>query len=236
MIHKAGIRMKKAWKPVITLTLAIISAAFFAGCCPSKADTVQSDTCFIYTDGLLDDLCAIEYLAKRYDNAVIMLQDPEGLKNNPYASHAVTGESIFFETVLAPWFSSTTRYTDSVDISQTDFYLLAPLTEYVELLKSQSVVQIKKSADPWPVTQLVRMVPVKNGTQLRDINAYRYLTENMTDLVQITRPACESEFEANGYPFEALFLKEYINKMNSMDENVCCYDLQAVSLYSKDLR
>ena len=58
----------------------------------------------------------------------------------------------------------------------------------------------------------------------------------MTDLVQITRPACESEFEANGYPFEAVFLKEYINQMNSMDENVCCYDLQAVSLYSKDLR
>ena len=226
--------MKKPFQFVIILTLAIISAAFFAGCCPSKADAVQSDTCFIYTDGLLDDLCAIEYLAERYDNAVIMLQDPEGLKNNPYASHAVTGESIFFETA-SPWFSSTTRYTDSVDISQTDFYLLAPLTEYVEILKVNPSFKSKRAL----IMAGDSVGPDGAGEEwnaTRDINAYRYLTENMTDLVQITRPACESEFEANGYPFEAVFLKEYINQMNTKDENVCCYDLQAVSLYSKDLR
>ena len=234
MIHKVGIRMKKTWKPVIILTMVIISTAFFAGCCTSKADAVQSDTCFIYTDGLLDDLCAIEYLAERYDHAVIMLQDPEGLKNNPFASPAVTDESIFFDTV-SPWFSSTTRYTDSADISQTDVYLLAPLTEYVELLKVNPSFKSKRAllmagdsvgpdgaGEEWNANQ--------------DIDAYQYLTENMTDLVQITRPDCESEFEANGYPFEALFLKEYIKQMNSMNENVCCYDLQAVSLYDHDLR
>ncbi len=48
---------------------------------------------------------------------------------------------------------------------------------------------------------------------------------------QMTRPDCEAEFEANGYPFDAVFLNEYITQMNSMDENVCCYDFQAVSLY-----
>ena len=47
----------------------------------------------------------------------------------------------------------------------------------------------------------------------------------------MTRPDCEAEFEANGYPFEAKFLDEYISRMSSMDENVCCYDFQAVSLY-----
>jgi len=47
----------------------------------------------------------------------------------------------------------------------------------------------------------------------------------------MTRPDCEAEFEANGYPFDAVFLNEYITQMNSMDENVCCYDFQAVSLY-----
>ena len=106
----------------------LLFALALAGFCPTitfgkwtDADTVQSETCFIYTDGLLDDLCAIEYLAQRYDNAVIMLQDPEGLKDNTYASPEVTGVSTFVETV-SPWFKSIALYTDSVDISQTDFY------------------------------------------------------------------------------------------------------------------
>lgn len=221
--------MKKTYKIVIILTLAAISAAFFAGCGTSETDTAQSDTCFIYTDGLLDDLCAIEYLAEKYDNAVIMLQDPEGLKDNPYASPAVTGESIFFETV-SPWFSSITPYSDSADISQTDFYLLAPLTEYAELLKANPSFK-SKSALIMAGDSVGPDGAGEDWNAIRDIDAYRYVTENMTDLVQMTRPDCESEFEKNGYPFEAQFLEEYINQMSSMDENVCCYDLQAVSLY-----
>ena len=66
--------LKKSYKPITIPTLAIIITALFAGCGTAKTDTVQSDTCFIYTDGLLDDLCAIEYLAESYYNAVIMLQ------------------------------------------------------------------------------------------------------------------------------------------------------------------
>lgn len=68
---------------------------------------------------------------------------------------------------------------------------------------------------------------------IMDIDAYRYVTENMTDLVQMTRPECERDFETNGYHFVSKFLDEYISQMNSMDENVCCYDLQAVSLFFK---
>ena len=47
--------------PVFLLTL---SAVLSAGCA-----AVHENTCFIYTDGLLDDLCAIEYLAQKYDHA-----------------------------------------------------------------------------------------------------------------------------------------------------------------------
>jgi len=221
--------IKKLYKPVTILTLAIIMTAFFGGCRTAKTDMVQSDTCFIYTDGLLDDLCAIEYLAERYDNAVIMLQDPEGLKNNPYGSPEVTEESTFFDTV-SPWFESVAPYTDSANISQTDFYLLAPLTEYAELLKANPSFQSKRA---------LIMAGDADGPDgagedwnaIQDIDAYRYVTGNMTDLVQMTRPDCEAEFEANAYPFEAMFLDEYISRMSAMDENVCCYDLQAVSLY-----
>lgn len=226
--------MKKTYKIVKIFTLAVIITALFAGCGSSKSSTVQTDTCFIYTDGLLDDLCAIEYLAERYDNAVVMLQDPEGLKYNPYASPAVTDESIFFETI-SPWFTNVTRYTDTDDISQTDFYLLAPLTEYAELLKSNPSFESKRAL----IVAGDSVGPDGAGEDwnaIMDIDAYRYVTENMTDAVQITRPDCEAEYEAKGYPFEATFLDEYISHMNSIDENVCCYDLQAVSLYFNNLQ
>lgn len=224
--------MKKQYTTITILILTIIISAFLAGCGSSKSDPVRSDTCFIYTDGLLDDLCAIEYLAERYDNAVIMLQDPEGLKDNPYASPEVTDEDALFETV-SPWFAEVTPYTDSADISQTDFYLLAPLTEYAELLKSDPSLKSKRA---------LIMAGDSDGPDgagedwnaIQDIDAYRYVTKNMTDLVQMTRPECEAEFAENDYPFEAMFLDEYISRMSSMDENVCCYDLQAVSLYFKE--
>ena len=63
-----------------------------------------------------------------------------------------------------------------------------------------------------------------------DIDAYRYVTENMRNLTQVTRPECEATYEANGYPFEAEFLDEYIVSMTTINENICCYDLQAVSV------
>jgi len=224
--------LNKSNNLIKVLTLATILTALSAGCGTSKADSVLSDTCFIYTDGLLDDLCAIEYLAESYDKAVIMLQDPEGLGDNPYASPEVTDKDTFFETV-SQWFDSATPYTDSEDISQTDFYLLAPLTEYAELLKSNPSFKSKRA---------LIMAGDADGPDgagedwnaIQDLAAYRYVTENMTDLVQMTRPECEAEFETNAYPFEAQFLSEYISRMSSMDENVCCYDLQAVALYLND--
>ena len=41
-----------------------------------EAGEKQSDPCFNYTDGLLDDLCAIKYLGGRYNKAVVLLQAP----------------------------------------------------------------------------------------------------------------------------------------------------------------
>ena len=68
---------------------------------------------------------------------------------------------------------------------------------------------------------------------VKDIDAYGYVTEKMTSLNQITRPDCEKAFEENGYPFRAKYLDEYISSMEAINENVCCYDLQAVALQLK---
>ena len=65
---------------------------------------------------------------------------------------------------------------------------------------------------------------------LRDALPQRLKQFSMTDLVQMTRPDCESEFEANGYPFEALFLDEYITQMNSMDDKPGVVQMSSVKM------
>lgn len=213
---------------LILFTLfGIIAAA--AGCGSQKQDMGQADTCFIYTDGLLDDLCAMEYLSERYENAIIMLQDPEGLPDSPYASDKVTDESLLLGAASG-WFKRVTPYSDSADIAEADLYLLAPLTEFAELLKADPLLEEKNAL----IMAGDSDGPEGAGEEWNasvDLDAYRYVTENMTELIQMTRPACEAAFEENGYPMDAEFLDEYITRMKAMNENVCCYDLQAVALF-----
>ncbi len=202
------------------------------GCSAKTEETpeaAQPKTCFIYTDCLLDDLCAIEYLSDTYDNAIFMLHDSEGLAENPYASAKVTDEAVFYDAVSG-WFTSVTPYSDDADISGADLYLLGPLTGFAELLKKDKSLESRRA---------LLMAGDSDGPDgagedwnaIMDIDAYKYVTGNMSNLVQMTRSDCENEYEANGYPFEAKYLEEYTAKMKSMDENLCCYDLQAVALY-----
>lgn len=207
--------------------LVVVFILGLSACGTPGIDEVRKTTCFIYTDGLLDDLCAIEYLSDRYESAVILLQDPGGLAGNEYASDTVSNKKAFMDTVSG-WFSVVTEYSDSEDLSNMDVYLLAPLTEFASLfeenssLKSNHVLMMAGDSDG------------PNGAGLEwnataDEEAYRYVTENMTDLTQITAPECEAAYLQTGYPFSAAFLDEYVHQMESMNKNVCCYDLQAVS-------
>ena len=210
--------------------VAILSilAVFFAGCGTNRPVSDQADTCFIYTDGLLDDLCAIEYLSGKYEYAIIMLENPEGLKDNPYASDKVQDEDDLLE-VASAWFKNVTPYSGDTDLSVADFYLLGPITEFSDLLKSNPSLQSRRA---------LLMAGDAKGPEgageewnaVVDVDAYRYVTENMTNLTQVTRPECEATYETKGYPFEAEFLDEYIASMTTINENICCYDLQAVSV------
>lgn len=210
----------------VLFVFAIITVGL-TGCKAKKVDKDQTSICFIYTDGLLDDLCAIEYLSGKYEGAVVLLQNPEGLVGNDYAAKAVTDKKALIDTV-SKWFSSVSEYSDSTDISKADFYILAPLTEFAELLKDNpSLVS----------NHTLLMAGASDGPDgagdewnaAADEESYRYVTEKMTDLTQMTAPECEAAFAENGYPFEAQFLNEYITQMESINDNVCCYDLQAVS-------
>ena len=213
------------------LILAVLLLGL-AGCGTAETGGARAKVCFIYTDGLLDDLCAIEYLSKSYDTAVILLQDPEGLAGNDYASPSVTDKEAFFRTVSG-WFKSVTEYSDSVDLSEADFYLLGPLTEFAALLREKPSLKANRTL----LMAGAAVGPDGAGEEWNaaaDEEAYRYVTETMTDLTQITATACEILYEAEGYPFQAQFLEEYITRMEALDENLCCYDLQAVSVVLKN--
>lgn len=224
--------MKTVFDRLIRISSAAILMICFAGCGSKKTDEVQNTSCFIYTDGLLDDLCAIEYLSGRYDNAIILLQDPEGLAESDYASETVKDKKDLLDTA-SRWFSEVTDYSDNADISKADIYLLAPLTEFAILLeenpslKSSHALMMAGETDG----------PDGAGEEWNaaaDPDSYRYVIENMADLTQITAPECEDLFLQNGYPVNTEFLDEYISHMESINENVCCYDLQAVSNIFKE--
>ena len=209
---------------VILSILALCSA----GCGTKEPVSDQADTCFIYTDGLLDDLCAIEYLSGKYDHAIIMPENPEGMKESPYASDKVQDEDALLG-VASAWFKNVVPYSDDTDISEADLYLLGPLTEFADLLKGNPSLQSNKAL----LMAGDAKGPDGAGEEwnaVADVDAYRYVTENMTNLTQVTRPECEATYETKGYPFEAEFLDEYIASINAIDENICCYDLQAVSV------
>ena len=211
--------------------LAAILLIGFAGCGTKKTEEAQPRVCFIYTDGLLDDLCAIEYLAGKYDSAVILLQNPEGLEGNDYGSKAVTDKTALISTA-SQWFANVSEYSDAADIAGADLYLLGPLTEFAELLRANPSLGSNRA---------LLMAGTFDGPDgageewnaAADEEAYRYVVENMSALTQMTAPECEAEFSANGYPFRAQFLDEYITQMESLNENVCCYDLQAVAFMFK---
>lgn len=211
--------------------LAAMISIEFAGCGAKKTDEAQPRVCFIYTDGLLDDLCAIEYLAGKYDTAVILLQNPEGLEGNDYGSKTVTDKNALINTA-SKWFVNVSEYSDATDIAGADLYLLGPLTEFAELLRNNPSLGSNRT---------LLMAGAFDGPDgageewnaAADEEAYRYVVENMSALTQMTAPECEAEFSANGYPFHAEFLDEYTTQMESLNENVCCYDLQAVAFMFK---
>ncbi len=210
-------------------TLFVLLTFFSAGC--RAEEPVHAPTCFIYTDGLLDDLCAMEYLAGTYEHAIIRLQDPTGLADSQYASATVRDESALLDTA-SQWFASVTPYSDSTDISEADFYLIAPLTEFAGMLKNDPALKTK------PALLMAGDSYGPDGAggdwnAVMDLDAYRYVTGNMMNLKQMTRPDCENAYETNGYPLHAQFLDEYTASMSSINENICCYDLQAVALFLK---
>ena len=120
-----------------------------------------------------------------------------------------------------------------MNLAEADLYLLAPLSEFANLLKDNPYLKTEKA---------LMMAGDEDGPDgagnewnaAADIEAYGYVTENMKNLTQMTKSECEQEYEKDGYPFKARFLEEYTLRMNAISENICCYDLQTAAFVSNN--
>ena len=208
----------------IAVYLSAVLTLCLAGC--RRAEN-KTRSCFIYTDGLLDDLCAMEYLSQHYDQAVIMLAEADGLKDSPLSSASVKDRAALLETASG-WFRDCSEYREGSDLTGMDLYLFAPLTEFVLLMENDESIRDSR---------VVLMAGESDGPEgagnewnaAADEAAYRYVISNLTHLSQVSSKECEARFAEQGYPYHARFLDEYRSRMEALQENLCCYDLQAAA-------
>ena len=191
---------------------------------------MKKKNCFIYTDLFLDDLCAVEYLSLHYENAVYFVTLENEIKGSAYASCIVQSAADFEKTAKGFFSGTVTDFCSTGTVApDADVFLLAPLTDFVKIIKQCPSVIGNKAL------MMGGIRPGPDGAENEwnasaDVSAYRYTLEHMKNLRQVTRNECLRLYAENGYPFNCSFLPEYIKKMNAIGENVTCFDLQAVSV------
>lgn len=195
-----------------------------------KVDGVSGSKCVIYTDLLLDDLCAIEWLAKKYDKVCIL---PCCL-NSWTGSEYGTDEN--FDSVcekIRSWGDVVIirdDYEPLKEFEESDLYLLAPLVEFVNLVENEEF----KFLLNLPAVMMAGEEIGEDGAgseynAMQDEDAYKFVIKNIKTLCQTTDKMCKKMFKEKEYPFEAEYLEEYIEKIGKIEgEEVYCPDLQAV--------
>lgn len=197
---------------------------------------MKKKECFIYSDAFLDDICAAEMLAGYYESARVFVTLEDEIKGSDYCSDSVTDGKEFISLMNGLFSGGAKPYAAGEPLpADCDIYLLAPLTDFAELLK-----QAPSLADNY----CVMMAGINAGAggalnewnASRDPDAYDFVVTQMKNLRQVTRNECLELYEKNGYPFECRFMPEYIGKMNAIGENLTCFDLQAVAAGIKTLK
>lgn len=193
------------------------------------AMTLDANTCVVYSDLLLDDLCALEELGHRYDNLYLIAVNLIDLHKSPYSSDRV---HTMYEayTYVKKWFkdvvvtSKTVEYNgDNADAA--DCYLLCKATKIVSDLES-GVKFAKITAMIGSDTRGRFNDEEWNASQ--DIVSYQKLLKNY-EVNQLTHNDCIKLYELRGYGGRRYeFLQEYVSKMTAINEDICCFDLQVV--------
>lgn len=189
---------------------------------------MKKDVCFIYTDAFLDDICATEMLADKYERAIVFVTLEGEIRGSAYCSDRVTDGSEFLSLMSELFDKGATAYRIGDSLPEdADLYLLAPLTDFAEIICRNTEIE-----DNFCV-MMAGINPGVGGAlnewnASRDSLSYDFVVSQMHRLRQVTRNECLELYEKNGYPFECRFMDEYIEKMKNIGENLTCFDLQAV--------
>ena len=186
--------------------------------------------CLVYSDLLLDDLCALEFLATKFDSITVVAINAQELTESDYASTMVATLNEA-EIHLQFWFNSVRVIDGNEDYNLEEEYDLV-----LSLAQATRVVDDLERYDWLKDLPFGAMIgPDEEWNAARDLEAYHKLVEMGTHAVIVQAGWCEQQYEEAGYPIETTFQHEYISKMNSLGDSVCCYDLQAVSEILKRL-
>lgn len=192
----------------------------------------ENSKCIVYTDLLLDDLCAIQWLAKMYDNVCILPCCLNSWSNSKYGTDDSFNDmcekikSWGDVEIVGPANNCIKEFEDS------DLYLLAPLTEFVELVEDEEELEFLLN---FPTVMMAGEELGEDGVgneynAVKDEYAYKFIIKNIKTLCQVTDKMCKKLFKDRGYPFESEYLEEYIEKIGEIEgEEVYCPDLQAVT-------
>ena len=201
--------------------------------CPSMV--LNKDWVVVYSDLLLDDLCALEELGRRYKNIYLIAVMFNDLPSSPYASKRVRCLADI-EEYLNKWFGKAVIATSPLvknghTVNGADCFLLCNATHIAVDLEAGIVFNnivgmigndstFRDDDDEWNASQ--------------DIKSYQILRSYI--MTQVTKGKCEELYDKNCYyggDYE--FLAEYVEKMTRIKDSAACYDLQAV-MYDKIIR
>lgn len=194
----------------------------------------RDETILVYSDILLDDLCAIEYLSKIYKNIVIIVVNASDLPTSDYASDRVRSVRAV-SMLLHKWFNSaivhsgTSGYSFSQALlkSITRVYSLAPMTNIVNDLTRHPVLR------GIPITLMAGAEHGENGAKnewnaVADLKAYKEFFRLAKRYDQFTWFDCVDLYNRRGIPFVSVFQAEYDAKMHKLNESTANFDLQTV--------
>lgn len=189
----------------------------------------------VYSDVLLDDLCALEYLSTKYKELILVAVNVSDLADSDYASDRVKNIANI-TAVVNKWFDKATvidassKYVISAVLIHSDVeevFSLAPMSAIVEDMKKCPMLRSKK---------ITLMAGSKEGAEgfknewnaMADPDAYKEFFELASNYEQFTYEDCKILFVRRGIPFESEFQTEYYTKMVNLNEDICNFDLQAV--------
>lgn len=186
----------------------------------------------IYTDGLLDDMCAIEELSKHYDKAIIVLVNSEDLSNSQYAPKYYSVER--FKEDCESWFEECRILCEE---QCGESFRVPGVVDVFLLCNAKTFMSTK---DNYRIKRLCAMIGSshefdENDTEWnasQSIESYKQLQEEINKRRgwrQVTAKECEEFVRPETYSPEGLkYYAEYMERMKALNENDCCYDLQCV--------